>query len=271
MSRGARITVPLSRHAPSTPLWSGSGSSSALARQLSHVLIPARPKYIPKSTSSSLFPDPSLALVEYGGPKMQISSRTVSRGQVRFQLSRIADGACPLYPEDVPLERLFDFITPEELQKFENEQYAVEEEQEKLRMANRRRGRPLGLKKKPTTTRPSTQAGSRKTSTRPSSSKQLWSSITSETDPLQRDSERGTVERAPPQTSHQDISSSGASILSTRSRRSEELNQGRYQMLPPTPRRTLQPRTTSPTTSTAPLKTGKFLILRKKWFPLTGL
>lgn len=251
-----------SRDARSSSVWSGSNSSSnaktKLSRCFSHVLLPGRPKYTPNSvTSSPLPPGPSLTPVQYGGPKMHISSRSLSRGQVHFRLSTIVNGVTTLYPEDVPLERLFDFITPEQLQSYEHEQYAIEDEQEKSRKAAKRRGRPPGSKKKLNAIGASTQAESGLLDTG-SSSKDTTSPVTSETDPLQKDSERDAFERAPPSpSSAQSTSSTEASSRSTRYQQSEEAEQRRYQMLPPTPRLLLQTVSRSPTTSPVPLKTGR--------------
>lgn len=220
-------------------------------RQVSHVLIPARPKYTPNfAASSPLPPGSSLSSVQYGRPRLDIFSRVTTGSEVRFQLRKEVDGVTTIWPEDVPLERLFDFITPEQLQTFEHEQYMIEEEeQQKLRLAVKRRGRPTGLKKKPSATGLSRQARSGKPSTWP------LSSITAETDTLKRDWDRALAPN-PPQTIGQGTNSSGASTRSTRSQKSEEL-EGRYLMLPPTPRRTLRrvliPLTSSPTS----LKTGR--------------
>lgn len=269
-----RASAPSFRDARSSSVRSGSASSfNAIPKQIrcfSHVLLPGRPKYTPNSAKPSpLPPGPSLTTLQYGGLKMLIASRSVSRGQVHFRLSRVADGVTTLYPEDVPLDRLFDFITPEQLQVYEHEQYAVEEEQEKLRKA-KRRGRPPGSKKKLNATGSSTQAESGVLGTR-SSSKHTSSSATSETDPLQRDSERDAIDRAPPLSSGQSISSTEASFRSTRFQQSEEAEQGRYQMLPSTPRRLLETVSRSPTTNPAPLKSGRSPSSHRKLSSLTGL
>ncbi|KAI4131062.1 MAG: hypothetical protein LQ347_003125 [Umbilicaria vellea] len=200
---------------------------------------------------------------------MHISSRSVSRGQVYFRLSRVANGVITLYPEDVPLDRLFDFITPEQLQDYEHNHYAVEEEQEKLRKI-KRRGRPPGSKKKLNATGPSSQAESGVLGTT-SSSKHTSSSVTSETDPLQRDSERDAIDRAPPPSSGQSISSTEASFRSSRFQQIEETEQRRYQMLPPTPQRPLQTVSRSPTTNPAPLKSGRSPSSYKTLSSLTDL
>ena len=271
--RGVSTSATSSRDVRSSSLRSGSTSSSGalpkLTRQFSHVLIPGCPKYIRNSAlSTPLSPALSPAVIQYGGPQMRISSRTISQAQVRFQLSRTADGVTTVYPEDVPLDRLFDFITPEHLQAFEHAQYAAEEEQEKLKKTGKRRGRPPGSKKKPTTGL-ATQAGSGAPNSRLPSSNHSSPSATSGADPLQTDLSIGAIERSRPSTSSQSSSSRGPSSRSTSSQQSEEAEQGRYRMLPPTPRRFLQPVTRSPTTSPVPIETGRLLSPTKKRSLLT--
>ncbi|MCJ1304364.1 hypothetical protein MMC08_007176, partial [Hypocenomyce scalaris] len=260
---GVSTSATSSRDVRSSSFRSGSTSSSGalpkLTRQFSHVLIPGCPKYIRNSTlSAPLSPALSLAAVQYGGPQTRISSRTIFQGQVRFQLSRTADGVTTVYPEDVPLNRLFEFVTPGYLQAFEHEQYAAEEEQEKLKKREKRRGRPPGSRKKPTTGL-STQAGSGASNSRLSSSKHSSPSATSGIGPLQTDLNIGAIEKSRPSSSAQSSSSRGPSSRSTRSQQSEEADQGRYRMLNPMPQRILQPVTRSPTTSPVPIETGRLL------------
>lgn len=124
---------------------SSASSSKPYGPKLSFVLIPNKPKYIPNQRPPpqvhSNLPEGAAELNERSR-KVVISRFLLVDGNISFAVGTQIDGVITPDAEEVPVAQILHYVTPAELERFENQDFVDEDERERLRPPQKPRGRP---------------------------------------------------------------------------------------------------------------------------------
>lgn len=109
------------------------------------VSIPTKPKYIPNQrpppTVHSSRPN-NAANQKERARKVVISRFLLIDGNISFAIGTDLDGVITPDAEEVPVAKILDYVSPAELERFENQDFFDEDERERLLPPKKPRGRP---------------------------------------------------------------------------------------------------------------------------------
>lgn len=143
----ARSRTPRGR--PSSLSYASSFSSSKPhAQKLLHVLLPAKPKYIPNQRPPpevhSSLPDGASGQSKRSR-KVIITRFLLADGNISFAVGNQIDGVITPDAEEVPVAKILEHVSPAELERYENQDFFDEDERERILPQPKPRGRPRKL------------------------------------------------------------------------------------------------------------------------------